>query len=327
MHRNKLRTVVPAVLAAATAALVLGQPAQAAPSAAGDMQLITTDGGNGLAHTIRGFWGGWQQFGHIGGYSAVTELTSTYHDGEENAFFLQGNTLAHLIRHDNGTWNLLGSTPNGAGVTQLSTTDVGGKLTLVAVRDGAVQTTTEQADGTWTPWSAVPSDKHAIVDIAAVALGDTLRVVELDDGHRNIGEFERSANGAWTSGGWTTTAPDSGETATEIAAAQVGGELQIAAVETDGSFNSVFHGVLGADGTWSPFASLAGAIGHIDGNPVHVAVAPWEGALQLAYSASNGGLYHTVRYQNGDWQDWGYVQSAAGSVNAGPLTMAANPVN
>src|SRR5690349_8177342 len=109
MLRNKFRMVLPVALAAATAALTMASPAQAAGDNPGDMQLITSDGVD-LSHTIRDFWGNWQQFGHLGGYTAVHELTSTYHFGEENAFFLHDNNqLAHLIRHNNGQWNTLAS--------------------------------------------------------------------------------------------------------------------------------------------------------------------------------------------------------------------------
>ena len=326
MNRDKLRMIVPTVLAAATAALVMAQPAQAAPSSPGDMQLITTDGANGLAHTIRDFWGNWLKFGHLGTVTPVTELTSTYHNGEENAFFLQGGTMTHLIRHENGTWDMLASTPDATGVTQLATTDVAGQLTLVGLRYGTVQTSTQQDDGTWSEWAAVPTGATTVTDIAVVANGGTLRVVGLNADARNITEFDRPSGGAWTNGGTTMVAPDSGMTATEIAAAQVGDQLQVAAVETDGNSNSVYHAVRAANGKWTRFMNLTGPSYGTYG-PMHVAVAPWEGDLQLAYSTGYGGLNHTVRYQDGTWHAFGNVEAAAGYVSAGPLTMAANPVN
>ena len=325
MNRAKLRMIVPTVLAAATAALVMASPAQAATSSPGDVQLITTDGANGLAHTIRDFWGNWQTFGHLGVATPVTELTSTYHNGEENAFFLQGGTMAHLIRHANGTWDMLASTPDAAGVTQLATTDVAGQLTLVGLRYGTVQTSTEQNDGTWSDWAAVPTGAINAIDIAAVANGGTLRVITLNADARNITEFDRPSGGAWTNGGSTMVAPDSGETATEIAAAQVGDQLQVAAAETDGIYTSVYHAVRAANGKWAQFQNLTGPM-YGYSRDMHVAVAPWEGDLQLAYSV-DGDVYHTIRYQNGTWQTFGFVESAAGYVNAGPLTMAANPIN
>lgn len=332
MGSKKFRMIVPAVLAAATVALTMAQPAQAAGADPGDMQLITTDGNGNLLHTIRDYWGNWQHFGRVGGYSSATQLTSTYHNGEENAFFMHDEAkLGHVIRHADGQWDMLASVPAGGdGAIELTTADVAGQLTLVAMLgDGSVKTTTEQADGTWTAWAAVPTDGHAVSNLAAVAEGGTLKVVELDQDGRNIGEFERSSSGTWTSDGWTMIAPDSGMVTMSIAAAQVGSTLQVAAIETDWQSNAVYHTTRPDNGPWQ--ARPGNLTGPMPRNsaaaPWYVAIAPWEGALQMAYSTGGGSLFHTIRHIDGTWSDRGLVQGPAGYVNAGSVTMATNPVD
>ncbi|MEV6610567.1 hypothetical protein [Kutzneria sp. NPDC051319] len=331
MLRTKFRMIVPAVLAAATVALTMAQPAQAAGADPGDMQLITSSGTD-LSHTIRNFWGNWTPFGTLRGYSDVHELTSTYHFGEEHAFFMHDNNqLAHLIRHSDGTWDTVASTPAlPTWTAQLTSTDVDGHLTLIAEgQSGAVQMTSETDEDTWTAWSNVPTDGHPVVDIAAVAEGGTLKVVELDQDHRHMGEFERSSNGTWTSDGWTWIAPDSGMYAMEIAAAQVGSTLQVAAVETDWQSNAVYHTTRPDNGPWQTLpGNFTGTIYRTASDaPWHVAIAPWEGALQMAYSTNNGDLMHTIRRSDATWQTPGRVQSTAGNVTAGSVTMATNSVD
>ncbi|GAA3439378.1 hypothetical protein [Kutzneria kofuensis] len=320
MKTTKL--VLPLVLAA-TAALGLMQAAQATPAPEGEVQLLTTDGNSGLAHTVRGFWGNWQQFGHIDGYNGVTAMASIYHFGEEHAFVQHdGGQLSHLVRHQDGNWDYQASTPAGDKLDGLSATDYQNHLTLVGLRGGNVQMTSQQDDGSWAPWTAVPSDGRSIRSVAVVNDGVELKVVELAADGKAVGEFERSEGNQWSKGNWQAANQDPGAVASEISAAYVAGQLQVAAVETRGGFTEVDHATMTDSGGWSIFRSLTYAIGVFYGNAVHVAVVPWVGALQLAYSTSDGRLYHTVRYENGNWQSWGDVEGAAGNITAGPLTMA-----
>lgn len=325
MKTTKL--VLPLVLAA-TAALGLGfTPAQASAAMEGDVQVLTTDGNSGLAHTIRGFWGNWQGFGHIDGYNGVTALASTIHFGEEHAFIQHdGGQLSHLIRHNDGTWEAPGVTtaPAGGPLDGLSATDVQDRLTLVGLRGGKVQIATFQDDGTWSSWTDVPSDGKSIRGVAATTDGNgTLIVAELTSDGRTVGVFKRSADNQWSKGNWHAANPYS-ETATEISAAYATGRLQVAAVETDGRFTEVFHATLSDSNQWTTFQSVGDAAGGFAGPAAHVAVVPWEGDLQLAYSTTDGRLFHTIRFLDGSWQRWGDVEGAAGNITAGPLTMASN---
>jgi hypothetical protein len=117
--------------------------------------------------------------------------------------------------------------------------------------------------------------------------------------------------------------------AMEIAAAQVGSTLQVAAVETDWQSNAVYHTTRADNGPWQTLpGNFTGTINRTAYNaPWHVAIAPWEGALQMAYSTTYGNVYHTIRRSDATWQTPGRVQDAAGYVNGGPLTIATNPEN
>lgn len=331
MKTTKLRRVLPLALAATAAlGLGIGSAAQASPAMEGDVQLLTTDGNTGLAHTIRDFWGNWQQFGHLDGYNGVTAMASTYHFGAEHAFVQHdGGQLSHLVRHNDGTWDdpEVLTVPAGGKLDGLSATDVQGRLTLVGLRDGKVQLSTAQDDGSWSSWADVPSDGKNISSVSATTDGKgTLIVAELDGAGNSVGVFKRSNDNQWGKGSWNPASPNANANATEISAAYATGQLQVAAVEAevDGAYRSVFHSTLNDNGQWKPFQPLYGAIGSSPGIAAHVAVVAWEGDLQLAYSTTDGRLFHTIRVLDGSWQRWGDVEGAAGNVTAGPLTMASN---
>ena len=323
-----------ALALAATAALAFGGTADAGVAKpdvadAGDVQLLTTDGTASLVHTIRHYDGSWQKFGRLNGYNGVTGLTSTLVNGEENAFFqyagANGPQLAHFIRHVDGSWDLAGSVPAvpaGTTVDGLAAATVNGQIELVKRTGGDVQLTTLRSDGTWSPWSAVPTGGTSVRSVAVAPRGDVLRVVELSTDGKSVGDFDQYADGSWSNGSWTNATPVSTHTATEVAAASYKyGELQVAVVEGNNYYSTVYHAVLHDNGSWDGFADVQ-AVAGFGGEAVHVAMTYSEGEMQLAFSTTVGGLYHTIRYANGSWQRVGNVEGVAGNVNAGQLTLA-----
>ena len=335
------KTIAAALLVTATA-VAFGTSAQAAPQqpAAGDqfdVQIVTTDGSSSLVHTIRHNDGTWQNFGRLEGHSGVVGLTSTLLSGEEDLFFQEaganGPHLTHFIRHADGTWNFAATTPAPLGsVDGLTSTAVGGALTLVALKGGALQMSTLGNNGVWSAWSAVPTGDRSIrsVSIAANAGIErgVLHVVELTADGKTVVDYDRAANGVWSAGSETPTDPNPGgdNVATEVSAAQVATGLQVAIVQREGGFPSVYHAILHDNGVWDPFRNLVGALPAVNGEAVHVAVtnwpAPFDDELQLVYTTSTGDMWHTIRYWDGTWQPLGNVEGAAGNVTAGQVTIA-----
>ncbi|EWM13918.1 hypothetical protein [Kutzneria sp. 744] len=334
--KTKLR--VAAALVAATT-LAFGATAQAAtahPNAANpqDVQIVTTDGTGSLVHTVRHGDGTWQNFGRIGGRNGITALTSTLVNGEENIFFEESSGvpphLTHLIRHADGTWNLNGTVPawpDGVSSTgSLVATTGQGRLSLVLLKDGVPQLSTLGSDGVWSEWSAVPTGGHWVHQIAATGDRDTTTVVELDMDSQTVTSFVRGAGDTWSGGSSTPATPNPNAYAVEITAAQVGPDLQVAAIEWVGGWPSVFHSVQHGNAGWDPFRDLTGAVPVFKGEPLHVAIAAspagFTDELQLVYTTATGGMYHTIRHSNGAWQPLGDVEGAAGHVAAGAVSIA-----
>ncbi|GAA3439379.1 hypothetical protein [Kutzneria kofuensis] len=340
MFTTKIRAAATMALAA-TAALAVAGFAQAAPlqphaADPNDVQVVTTDGNSSLVHTIRHGDGTWQSFGRIGNYDGVSGLTSTLVNGEENIFFqhstAKGKMLAHLVRHADGTWNMDASTPAlpaGTTVDNLAVTTVSNQINLVRRSGNDVQLSTLGADGVWSAWSAVPTDGRALRGLSAAASqeNDYLNVVELTADGKTVVEYVRNGDGTWTAGNATPSDPNGYGVATEVSAAMVGQDLQVAAVEIDRTFPEVFHTVLHHNtNAWDPFRQLVGAVGVSYGSPAHVAITNAPNAflptLQLVYTTSDGDMYHTIRDYNGNWQPLGNVENAAGNVTAGQVSIA-----
>ena len=311
------------VLLALVAVALTGVPVSAmrqrpTPGPTGDAQVVVV-AGKQLVHTVRSIWGNWQQVDRVGPFGHITGLTATYHLGEENVFFHttdDGGELVHLVRHGDGTWETGASTPTApyATPTGLAATDVAGTLALVCNNEHGPQLSMQGVDGAWSPWMTVPTDGR-VTSVSATASGTMLRVVELAADGRSVDVRDRAADGRWSDDAHTEIAA----TATEIAAAQVDGELQVAAVGADGG---VFHGLLTEDGSWRGFAPLGNAA-----DAVHAAITSWMNDLQLVYTTRDGKLYHTLRLHNGSWQPWGDVEKQVGTVDAGALAIAADPLS
>jgi hypothetical protein len=290
------------------------QPTPPVPGPPGDAQVVAVNGDNRLAHAVRGFWGNWQRFDEVGPYGHIGGLTSTCHLGEENLFFHtsdDGGRLVHLVRHGTGTWDTATAPTREPAPTGLAVTDVAGTLALIADDANGPALSMQREDGTWSPWMAVPTDGR-VTAIAATAEGNTLRVVELAaDGH-TVAVKDRAADGRWS---------DAGRTAIqlgvrEISAAQVDGELQLVAVAGGG----VGFSRQTENGSWTAYQGLPGP-----GEAVHVAATASMDDLQVVYTTTDGKLYHSLRLHSGSWQPWGDVENENGAVDAGAVTLAADP--
>lgn len=328
--RHKGITVLAPLALATVAALGIGT-AQAAPAAQGDTQLVTVDQHGDLQHTIRHADGSWQRMGTIPGYSQVNYVTSAMVGGEDNVFveYQAGPSnnpdiqAARLVRHADGTWDYRASLPEiPVNPQPMSAVTVNGRLNLVTLTPSGPEVAELGADGRWSAFSTVPLGTH-LRSIAAVANGTSLRVVGLfGDGH-TVGVIDRTATG-WSPVNTTLANVGDQNIATQLAAAQVGGTLQVGAV-VDSATNPqavpmLAVATMNSSGSWSGFT---GPQTTVWGRPFQVSMTPANGEIQLAYTTETGGIYHTIRHADGTWQEPGSVQNVTGGEwVTGPVTIA-----
>jgi len=195
------------------------------------------------------------------------------------------------------------------------------QIDLVERTGDDVHLSTLGTNGIWSPWSSVPTDGHSVRSVAVAPSDGVLHVVELSADGESVGDFDQNSDGTWYGALWVNAAPDPGFTATEVAAAYTGQGLQVATVEVNGYYSTVYHSMRHTDFSWDNFSDVQAVVGYA-GNAQHVSITHSEGDLQVAYSTPNGALFHTIRHWDGSWQPVGDVEGLAGNVNAGPLTMA-----
>jgi hypothetical protein len=116
---------------------------------------------------------------------------------------------------------------------------------------------------------------------------------------------------------------DPGFTGTELSAATSFEGVQVGVIETYQGFGgTITHSIL-RDSTGS-FDRFQGVSSVVDwyGTVGHLSMTSWAGEMQLAFSTPDGQLFHTIRDYQGDWQNAGDVDSVAGNVTAGQVTIA-----
>ncbi|MFI9386148.1 hypothetical protein [Kutzneria sp. NPDC052558] len=329
MPHKGFTALVPLALAT-VAAIGIGAAAQAAPAVQADTQLVTIDLQGDLQHTIRHADGSWQKMGSIPGYDGAIYLTSAIVNGEENILvegaISQGQSglyTARLVRHTDGTWTQHASMPAIPDQpAPMSAVNVNGQLNLVVQSHSGPQVSVLNGDGSWSAFSAIPTEGHKLVSVAAATDGHTLRVAELLDDGLTIGVTDRTATG-WTPLNITTEGLPASQAAEKIVATQTGGLLQIATMNspTDEPGNHyIEHGIVDGGGKWSGFAQVDL---HGKDNPCDISMTTSNGAMQLAYlSGLNYELYHTIRYPDGTWQTPGNVLDVTGGHAFGAVTIA-----
>jgi hypothetical protein len=310
---------VGALLAAGTAI-----PAQAATQAVGDVQLVASEPYGPLKHTIRYANGSWQPWGTVESYGTDNQqLASVVINGVEHvlsfAMFRHmppAYEYNHLIRDAAGNWSG-GTLPAGMDGSAQAVANLGGHIALVRkVKDG-LKLSIQQDDGTWSAVETVPAT-GGIGSFSVTANGGVLRVVVSTSDGTRIGDYERAADGTWSQPNWV---PFNGGTATQVAVAQVGTDLQVAAVAQNGDRSEVWHSIRHSNGSWDQFGYVEGAAGDIP-TVARIAVTNSRGTLQLVASTTDGAVYHTIRFANRTWQRFGDVGTAAGSVRAGEVALA-----
>jgi len=316
--RRILIPLAASVLLAASAVQPALAQTPAAPQAVGDVQLITVPQlWDNMYSTVRHADGSWQPWKVQYHTNVAGQLTSVVINGADHIFSVytpQSPAIywyLHTIRNADGTWT--GGTvpePSSEIADAQAVANLDGHIALVRKKGNVLTLFIEQSDGTWSAPETVPTS-GAIGSFAVTANGGVLRVVSTSDGTR-IGDYDRAADGTWSQPSWTPL-----NAASQVAVAQVGADLQVAAVAN----NDVWHAVRHADGTWDAFARVEGEAGTIDAVE-QIAVTNSSGALHLVAVTANGGLYHTIRFADHTWQRFGDVASVLGPQPVAYLTLA-----
>ena len=228
--------------------------------------------------------------------------------------------LYHTVRHADGTWDYHASFPDQwVTPTDMSAADVDGRLEVMMLINGLPQVSELGPDGTWTTTNGdqVPTiGNDRLRSAAIVANGDTLRVVELDGAGHTVGVTDRISTG-WTPVKTRIANGSPKFDGKEIAAAQVGGELQITTLSDSTEALGkprLDHGILDADGYWAGFAPIDL---HGQGSPARIGMTASNSEMQLTYSTLDGALFHLIRHADHTWQAPGNVESATGGGTVG----------
>ncbi|MCX4528173.1 MULTISPECIES: M23 family metallopeptidase [unclassified Streptomyces] len=232
----------------------------------GDTHVLAVSNEGKLYHTIRfadQSWGGFRDVHAVAGpLTNVTQVTSASIGGDLHVAVVADGSVYHTIRYANGTWALFGKVdqPAGGAVTKVAIAGSGSNLQMAALTGGVLQHTVRKADGSWTAWGNVSVETGAAaagitsiddVALASTGAGDLQLVVAANGGTKQF-HGARYGNGTWT-GFNDLGSVVSGVTVTDVAAAQVDGEMQAAFVATDGR---ILHTIRHTDGTWSAAGSV-----------------------------------------------------------------------
>jgi hypothetical protein len=300
-------------------------PAQAAPQAVGEVQLVSANYLD-TSHTVRHADGTWQPWGTMSElhYQYADQLASVMVNGVEHVFVNSeyahmppAFSYSHLIRDAGGNWTWGNVPDSGAIGDGQAVANLNGHIALVRRTGDVLKLSVQQDDNSWSAWETVPTS-GAFGSFSVTANADVLRVVVSTTDGTKIGDYDRAANGTWSQPNWV---PFNGGIATQVAVAQVGADLQVAAVAHNGDRSEVWHSVRHANGGWDQFGYVEGAAGDIPAVE-QIAVTASHGTLQLVAATTDGGLYHTIRFANRTWQGFGDVKSAAGQIDTGDVTIA-----
>ncbi|MFD6181703.1 M23 family metallopeptidase [Streptomyces goshikiensis] len=239
----------------------------------GDTHVLAVSNDGKLYHTIRFADRSWGGFGDVnaaaGALTNVTQVSSASIGADLHVAVVADGSVYHTIRYANGTWAPFGKVaqPAGGPVTKVAIASSGANLQMVAVSGGVLQHTIRASDGTWGAWGNASVESGAAaagitsiddVALATTGAGDLQLVVTANGGTKQF-HGARYGNGTWIGfNDLNSVLP--GVTVTDVAAAQVDGEMQAAFVATDGR---VLHTIRHVDGNWStPGAlDLAGVTG------------------------------------------------------------------
>ena len=158
-------------------------------------------------------------------------------------------------------------------------------------------------------WNAfvqpLPTHPNPLQALAFASLAGRLHAFAVDGVTRKILHSTREAV-------WSPWAPVNGAqppTFSEVAAAEVAGELQLCGIQNTPS-TDIMHAKRASDGTWTPFGSVFTVVGALPGFLFAVDCAELDGELWLFATTFHPTIFQlrghwlTIRHADGTWTPW-----------------------
>ncbi|MET9610064.1 transglycosylase family protein [Streptomyces sp. NPDC006512] len=221
----------------------------------GDTHVLAVSNEGKLHHTVRNANGTWGTFGDVhaaaGALANVTQVAAASVGAELQVAVVADGKVYHTVRRADGNWTPLAPVGNPAGgkpVTKVALARTGSDVQLVAVADGVLHHTARLANGTWLGWGDVSAEgaPAGISDVAIAGTGNDLQLVLTAENGAKQYHGARFFSGEWVFNSLSSVV--SGVTVTDVSAAAVNDELQVAFVAADGR---VLHTVRQVSGNWT----------------------------------------------------------------------------
>ncbi len=196
------------------------------------------------------------------------------------------------------------------------TRDLAGNWGSWSERVGAFTCSIAPLPGMECPGPFISPRVPRLVDVGCAMIDGRLHVCAVgDDG--SLWYTMRDASGMWTVWSDVRGVASNPGAFSNVDCAAVGRDLHVVGVTGTGSATMLWHGVRSPSGAWTPFGNAGAAAGMgAPGSFRQVGAAGVRGELHLSGVASNGGLWHTIRFVSGSWQPFGNVIAAAGQVGS-----------
>jgi hypothetical protein len=129
----------------------------------------------------------------------------------------------------------------------------------------------------------------------------------------------RHPDGTWTPAERVGFLPLPRIVANQVDIAQVGADLHAVVRATN---RQLYHAIRRANGSWTAFGNATNEAGALSGDLMDISVTAAGGQLQVAVCTTDSGLFHTIRFLDGNWQRFGDVKQVAGSDVGYEVTIA-----
>jgi hypothetical protein len=229
-----------------------------------DLHIVASLNSGTPDHCVRnGVDGTWTAFSPIpslsGPVTGAPQVASTALGRELHVFAADetGSSLYHTVRREDGTWwnswKLL-RTFSGR-INHIATTRVGTTIDTAVVTGGEIYHAIRASDGTWSGWGNIEGAAGEIGEVYEVALagfGAQLQVVASNGSQ--VYHAIRYGDASWQRFRRITAFDP--YLAFGVCAANVGGEMQVAFIDTSGTSQVVKHAIRRSDGTWTAVGTV-----------------------------------------------------------------------
>lgn len=184
------------------------------------------------------------------------------------------------------------------------------------------------ASGAWTGWGDITGEigsPGSVRKAVMCNLPSGMHVVVLAYGTNALYHTIRFPDGTWQPWGDVRGAAGNPGTISDIACSAdlTGPQLQLAVV----AGGRLYHTIRFADRTWSSFGDVSAANGWHPGTFTALGMVQDGGNMQLMASTSDGGIWHTLRFSNGNWTGFGNVLGETGAIESGSVIGISGAMN